>query len=86
MVCSTFSRCGLSVVRSASLAKVATSIKRPSPHLHKVPTLSNKVIPRILQTALVIIIITTTTTTTIIIIIIIITMMKILRQYHSKCH
>jgi hypothetical protein len=41
-VCSTFSRSGCSVVRSASLAKGSTSKKRPSPHLHKVPTLSNK--------------------------------------------
>jgi hypothetical protein len=31
-----FSRSGWSVVRSASLAKGGTSIKRPSPHLHKV--------------------------------------------------
>jgi hypothetical protein len=30
-----------------------TSIKRPSPHLHKVPTRSNKVIPRTLRTTLV---------------------------------
>jgi hypothetical protein len=52
-VCSTFSRSGLSVVRSASLAKGGTSKKRPSPHLHEVPTRSNKVSPRILQTALV---------------------------------
>jgi len=29
------------VVRSASLAKEGTSKKRPSPHLHKVPTRSN---------------------------------------------
>jgi hypothetical protein len=34
-VCSTFSRSGWSVVRSASLAKGGTSKKRPSPHLHK---------------------------------------------------
>jgi hypothetical protein len=33
-VCSTFSRSGWSVVRSASLAKGGTSKKRPSPHLH----------------------------------------------------
>jgi hypothetical protein len=51
-VCSTFSRSGWSVVRSASLAKGGTSKKRPSPHLHKVPTWS-KVSPRTLQTALV---------------------------------
>jgi hypothetical protein len=52
-VCSTFSRTGWSVVRSASLAKVGTSKKRPSPHLHKVPTRSNKVSPRTLQTVLI---------------------------------
>jgi hypothetical protein len=50
---STFSRSGWSVVRSASLAKWGTSKKRPSPHLHKVPTRSNKVNPRTFQTALV---------------------------------
>jgi len=48
-----FSRSGWSVVRSASLAKAGTSKKRPSPHLHKVPTQSNKVSPRSLQTDLV---------------------------------
>jgi hypothetical protein len=43
-VCSTFSRSGWSVVRSASLAKGGTSKKRPSPHIHKkVPTRSNRV-------------------------------------------
>jgi hypothetical protein len=42
-VCSTFSRSGWSVVRSASLAK------GPSPHLDKVQTWSNKVSPRNLQ-------------------------------------
>jgi hypothetical protein len=52
-VCSTFSRSGWSVVRSASLAKGGTSKKTPSPHLHKVPTRSNKVSPRTFQTALV---------------------------------
>jgi hypothetical protein len=52
-VCSTFSRSGWSVVRSASLAKGGTSKKRSSPHIHKVPTRSNKVSPWILQTALV---------------------------------
>jgi hypothetical protein len=46
-----FSRNGWSVVRSPSLAKRGTSKKRPSPHLHKVPTRSNKVSPRTLQTA-----------------------------------
>jgi hypothetical protein len=52
-VCSTFSRSGWSVVRSASLSKGGTSKKRPSPHLRKVSTRSNKVSPRTLQTALV---------------------------------
>jgi hypothetical protein len=52
-VCSTFSRNGWSVIRSASLAKWGTSKKRPSPHLHEVPTWSNKVSPRTFQTALV---------------------------------
>jgi hypothetical protein len=51
--CSTFSRSGWSDVRSASLAKGRTSKKRPSPHLHKVPTRSIKVSPRTLQTTLV---------------------------------
>jgi hypothetical protein len=36
IVCSTFSRSGWSVVRSAALAKGGTSKKRPSPHLHRV--------------------------------------------------
>jgi hypothetical protein len=53
IVCSTFSRSGWSVVRSASLAKGGTKKKRPSPHLHKVPTRNNKVSPRTSQTALV---------------------------------
>jgi hypothetical protein len=48
-----FSRSGCSVVRSASLAKGGTLKKRPSPHLHKVPTRSNKVSPRTLQTPLI---------------------------------
>jgi hypothetical protein len=52
-VCSTFSRSGWSVVRNTSLAKRGTPKKRPSPHLHKVPSRSNKVIPWILQMALV---------------------------------
>jgi hypothetical protein len=52
-VSSTFSRSEWSVVRSVSLAKGGTSKKRPSPHLHKVPTPSNKVSPRTFQTALV---------------------------------
>jgi hypothetical protein len=42
-----------SAVRSASLAKGGTSKQRPSPHLHKVPTRSNKVGLRTLQTVLV---------------------------------
>jgi hypothetical protein len=41
-VCSTFSRSGSSVVRSASLAKGGTSKKILPPHLHKVSTRSNK--------------------------------------------
>jgi hypothetical protein len=52
-VCSTFSRSGWSVLRSVSLSKGGTSRKRPSPHLHKVPTRYNKVIPRTFQMALV---------------------------------
>jgi hypothetical protein len=52
-VCSTFSRSAWSGIRSASLAKGGTSKKRPSPHLHKVQTRSNKLSPRTLQTALV---------------------------------
>jgi hypothetical protein len=52
-VCSTFSRSGWSVVRSASLPKGGTLKKRPSPHLHEVPTRSNKVSPRTYQTPLV---------------------------------
>jgi hypothetical protein len=52
-VCSTFSRSGWSVVRSASFSKGGTSKKRPSPHLHKVLTRSNKESPRNFQTALV---------------------------------
>jgi hypothetical protein len=48
-----FSRSRLSVVRSASLAKEGTPKKRPSSHLHKVPTRSNKVSPRTFQMALV---------------------------------
>jgi hypothetical protein len=51
-VCSTFSRGGWSVVRSASLAKEGTSEKTRSPHLHKVPIRSNKGIPRTFQTTL----------------------------------
>jgi hypothetical protein len=52
-VCSTFSRSGWSVVKSAALAKGGTSKKRPSSHLHKVPTRSKKVSPRTFQMALV---------------------------------
>jgi hypothetical protein len=33
---------------------VGTLQKRPSPHLHKIPTLSNKTSPRTFQTALVV--------------------------------
>jgi hypothetical protein len=51
-VCSTFSRSGWSVVRSASLTK-GTSKKRPSPHLYKVPIRSNKASPRTFQPTLV---------------------------------
>jgi hypothetical protein len=53
MTVTPFSRSGWSVVRSASRAKEGTSKNRLSPHLHKVPILSNKVSPRTLQTALV---------------------------------
>jgi len=52
-VCSTVSRAGWSVARSASLAKGGTSKKRPSPHLHKFPTRCNKLSPQTFQTALV---------------------------------
>jgi hypothetical protein len=52
-VCSTFSWRGWSVVRSVSLVKGGTSKKRPSPHLHKVPTRSDKASPRTFQTAVV---------------------------------
>jgi hypothetical protein len=48
-----FSRSGWSFVINASLTKGRTSKKRPSPHLHQVPTRSNKVSPRTFQTALV---------------------------------
>jgi hypothetical protein len=51
--CSTFSRSWWSVVRNASLAKGGTSKRRPSPHLHTVPTRSDKVSPRTLQTVFV---------------------------------
>jgi hypothetical protein len=44
-----------SVVTSASFAKGGTSKKRPSPHLQKVQTRSNKVSPRTFQTALVVV-------------------------------
>jgi hypothetical protein len=52
-ICSMFLRSGWSVVRSALLAKGGTLKKKPSLHLHKVPTWSNKVSPWTLQTALV---------------------------------
>jgi hypothetical protein len=48
-----FSRSGWSVLRSGSLAMGGTSKRRPSPHLHKVPTRSNKVSPRTFKTALI---------------------------------
>jgi hypothetical protein len=48
-----FSRSGWSIVRSAQLAKGGTSKKKPSMHLHKVPTQSNKVSPSTLQMALI---------------------------------
>jgi hypothetical protein len=50
-VCRTFSRSGCSIIRSALLGKGGTSKKRPSPHIHKVLTWSNKVSPWTLQTA-----------------------------------
>jgi hypothetical protein len=49
----TCSRSGWRIAKSTSLAKECTSKKRPSPHLHKVPTRSNKVSLRTFQTALV---------------------------------
>jgi hypothetical protein len=52
-VCSTFTKSGWSVVRSALLDKGSASKKRPSLLLHKVPTRGNKVSPRTFQTALV---------------------------------
>jgi hypothetical protein len=48
-----FLRNGWSIVRSASLAKGGALKKRPSLHLHKVLTLSNKASPQTLQTAFV---------------------------------
>jgi hypothetical protein len=48
-----FSRSGWSVVKSASLARGRISKKRQSPHLHKVPTRSNKMGPPTFQTELV---------------------------------
>jgi hypothetical protein len=53
MVCSTFSRSGWSIVRSALFTKWGTSKKGLSPHFHKVLTHSNKVSPWNLETALV---------------------------------
>jgi hypothetical protein len=52
-VYSTFWRSGWSVVRSESLAKWGTSKKRPSPHLHKVPTRDSNVSPVTFQTTFV---------------------------------
>jgi hypothetical protein len=46
--CSTFSRSGWSLVRYASLAKGGASKRRPSSHLHKVPTRSSNANPRAL--------------------------------------
>jgi hypothetical protein len=51
--CTTFSKRGWSELRSAPFAKRETWKKRPSPHLYKVPTRSNKLSPRNFQTALV---------------------------------
>jgi hypothetical protein len=48
-----FREVGGALLRSALFAKGGTSKKRPSPHLHKVLTRSNKVNPRTLQTAVV---------------------------------
>jgi hypothetical protein len=48
MACSMFSRSGWRVVRSALFAKGGTLKNRPSLHLHKVPTQSNKVSPQTL--------------------------------------
>jgi hypothetical protein len=53
MIYSTFLRSEWSIVRSELLAKGGTLEKRPSLHLHKVLTLSNKVSPQTLQTFLV---------------------------------
>jgi hypothetical protein len=50
---SVFLRSGWSDVIIASLAKGGTSKKRPSPHLHKLLTQSNKVSPQIFKTALI---------------------------------
>jgi hypothetical protein len=52
-ICSTFSKSRWSVVRSAPLSKGGSSKTRPSSHLYKVSTRSNKMSPRTLQTALV---------------------------------
>jgi len=46
-------RSGWSVARSTLLDKGGTLKKRPSPHLHKVLTQSNKVSPWTLQMALI---------------------------------
>jgi hypothetical protein len=52
-VCSTFARSGWSIVRSASLTNGSSLEKRPSLHLYKAPTWSNKVGPQTLQMALI---------------------------------
>jgi hypothetical protein len=48
-----FSRSGWSVLRIVLLAKGGTLKKRPSLHLHRVLTQSNKASPRTFQTAVV---------------------------------
>jgi hypothetical protein len=52
-VCNAFSRSGWRVVRRASLSKGGHSKRRQSPHLHRVPSQSNKVSPLTFHTALV---------------------------------
>jgi hypothetical protein len=53
IVYSTCLRSGWSIVRSTSLAKGGTLKKRPSLHIHKVLTQSNKVSPQTLQIVLI---------------------------------
>jgi hypothetical protein len=52
-VCSIFLRSRWSSIRSALLAKGGTLKTRPSPHLYKILTWSNKVSPQTFKTALV---------------------------------